>query len=94
MSDTDIVYAVLQSFSELACSVYQASLLPLLTSYHGNFRSILVNSLSCCCRCSGRHAAQIKEEIPPVLTTVTATRGSVRKSVKFDTEAVEFEIHY
>jgi len=96
MSDSDVVYAMLQSLGELTYSVYQASLLPLLTSYNSSFRRLLVNSSSSCCRrcCSRRHTAQINDNIPPALTTVTTTHGNVRKSVKFDMEAVEFEIHY
>jgi len=99
MTDTDVVYAMLESLSELAYSVYQASLLPLLASYHGNFRRVLVNSASLCCRCCRccsrrHHTAQINDNVPVALTTVTTTHGSVRKSVKFDMQAVEFEIQY
>jgi len=97
-SDTDMIYAVLESLSVLAYSVYQASLLPLLASYHSNFRRLLLNSLlcrcCCCCRCSESHRAQTKYDIPPVLTTATTTHGSARKSVKFDMQAIEFEIQY
>jgi len=102
VTNTDVVYAVLESLSELTYSVYQASLLPLLASYHGSFRRLLVNSTSSCCRhccrrCSGRHTLQINDNIPNIpvaLTTATTTHGSVRKSVKFDMQAVEFEIRY
>jgi len=96
-SDTDVVYAVLESLSELAYSVYQASLLPLLASYRSNFRRLVVDSLlcrCCCCCCSGNPTAHAKYDIPPVLTTTTTTHGSARKSVKFDMQAVEFEIQY
>ena len=96
-TDSDVIYAVLESLSELAYSIYQASLLPLLASYHANFFHLLVNSTSFCCRrccrsCSDRRTAQINDNIPIALTTVTTTQGNVRKSVKFDMQAVEFEI--
>ena len=94
-SGTDsMVYVLLGSLSELACSVYQASLLPMLASYHYDFRRLLVSTSSrCCCRCcSRRRSAQIDDDNPVSLTTATTTHGSVRKSVKFDLHAVEFEI--
>jgi len=98
MTNTDVVYAVLESLSELTYSVYQASLLPLLASYHSSFRRFLVNSASSCCRCcsrcSRRHTVQINDNVPVALTTPTTTHGSVRKSVKFDMQAVEYEIRY
>jgi len=72
----DIIYAMLESFSELTYSIYQASLLPLLASYHGNFRRFLINSMSvCCCNrcscCSRRRSAPINDNIPVVMATTT-----------------------
>lgn len=101
MSNTDVIFVLLESLSRLAHSVYQASLLPLLASYHNNFRRLLVSSWSscccCCCCCSRRHTAPIIDKTSDALTTATAattTHGSARKSVKFDMQAIEFEIQY
>lgn len=98
MSNSDVVLALLESLSRLAYSIYQASLLPLLASYHINFRRLLVKSWSfCCCCCSRRYAAPIIDKTSDALTTATTAttqHGTARKSVKFDMEAVEFEIQY
>jgi len=96
-SNTYVIYTLLESLDQLTCSVYQASWLPLLASYHYNFRRLLLTCCRCrsCRRCSDRRAPpQIRDSTPPALTTATAAHGSVRKSVKFDMQAVEFEIHY
>lgn len=99
MSSSDVVLALLESLGRLAFAIYQASLLPLLASYHNNFRRLLVNScrsLCYCCCCWRRYTAPIIDKTSDALTTATpaTTHGTARKSVKFDMEAVEFEIQY
>jgi len=96
-SDTDLVYTALESLSELTQSIYQASLLPLFASYHGKFRRLLAKTCCCrrrCCCCSGHHLVQIKDSVPPVLSSAASSHSSARKTVKFDMDALEFEIHY
>jgi len=94
LSNSDIAYAVLESVSELAQSAYQASLLPLLASYHYNFRRIMVNSSRCCCRCARPRRGLVNDNSSTALTTLTATHANARKSVTFDLQAIEFEIQY
>jgi len=97
-SNGDVIFALLESLSRLAHAIYKASLLPLLVSYHYNFRRILVNSCPFCCRCccSRHYTAPIVDKTSDgaTATTPAATHGSARKSVKFDMQAVEFEIQY